>query len=331
MAQGFVLPITSQINNKRIFYGNEYKQGFDVVLGCNDVLDFIKTMPKDSVKLIVTSPPYNIGKSYEQKMELQDYLNWQEDVLKECMRILRPDGSICWQVGNFIEDGEVFPLDVYFYEIFKKKLGLKLRNRIIWHFEHGLHASKRLSGRYETVIWFTKSNEYTFNLDPIRVPQKYPGKRSYKGDNKGKPSSNPLGKNPSDIWKIVLQDWEKEIWTIPNVKSNHIEKTIHPCQFPIELVERLILALTKENDMVFDPFSGVGSSMVASVINNRRAIGVDKEKEYTDLAYKRIIEGINNNLKRRPLGKPVHTPTGKESVSKIPVEWTNRKLTELIH
>src|SRR5262249_45679680 len=100
---------------------------------------------------------------------------------------------------------------VYFYDIFKDA-GFKLRNRIIWHFEHGLHASKRFSGRYETILWFTKSEDYTFNLDSVRVPSKYPGKLHYKGEKRGLPSGNPLGKNPSDLWTILTKDWECELW-----------------------------------------------------------------------------------------------------------------------
>ena len=189
-------------------------------------------------------------------------------MIDELVRILRNEGSICWQVGNFVEDSEVFPLDIFYYGIFKKKR-LKLRNRIVWHFGHGLHASKRFSGRYETVLWFTKSDDYVFNLDNVRVPAKYPGKRHFKGENKGKPSGNPLGKNPSDIWEFAAQEWENELWDIPNVKANHPEKTIHPCQFPIELVERCVLALTNENDWVLDPYCGVGSALIAGLIQQK--------------------------------------------------------------
>ena len=172
-----------------------------------------------SMKLIVTSPPYNLGKSYEKRSPLDDYLDGQSRVIAECVRLLHPTGSICWQVGNYVTDGEVVPLDAALYPIFKSH-GLRLRNRIVWHFEHGLHSSRRLSGRYETINWFTKTDDYTFNLDPIRVPSKYPNKRHFKGPNVGKLSGNPLGKNPSDVW------------VFPNVKSNHVEKTVHPCQFP---------------------------------------------------------------------------------------------------
>ena len=114
--------------------------------------------------LIITSPPYNVGKSYEIKTSIEEYLGTQEEIIKRLVDSLSDCGSLCWEVGNFVNKGEVFPLDIFYYQIFKK-YGLKLRNRIIWHFEHGLHASKRFSGRYETILWFTKNDEYIFNLD----------------------------------------------------------------------------------------------------------------------------------------------------------------------
>ncbi len=199
-------------------------------------------MPDETAQLVVTSPPYNIGKRYEKKRTLDEYLCEQAEVIRECVRVLKPGGSICWQVGNHIAGPqEVLPLDIALYPIFSS-LGLKLRNRIVWHFEHGLHCSKRFSGRYETILWFTKGDDYSFNLDPVRIPQKYPGKKQFKGPNIGQLSCNPLGKNPSDVW------------IFPNVKHNHIEKTIHPCQFPVELVERLVLSLTRKGDLVLDPY-----------------------------------------------------------------------------
>jgi DNA modification methylase len=219
-----------------------------------------------------------------------------------------------------VDKGEIFPLDIFYYQIFKK-YGLKLRNRIIWHFGHGLHASNRFSGRYETILWFSKTDDYIFNLDNVRVPSKYPGKRHFKGPNKGLLSGNPLGKNPSDIWTIVQQDWESELWDIPNVKSNHPEKTEHPCQYPIELVERCVLALTNENSWVLDPFAGVGSTIIASIKNNRNAIGIEKEELFCNIARQRIKDFNEGNLKIRPIDKPIHIPSGNDKVSKIPTEW----------
>lgn len=292
----------------------------DAVLYHGDCVDGLRQIPDDTIQLIVTSPPYNVGKAYENTTHLDYYLESIQPVINEMVRVLTPSGSICWQVGNYVEKGEIFPLDMLYYPFFKRH-GLKLRNRIVWHFDHGLHASKRFSGRYETMLWFTKTDNYTFNLDPVRVPSKYPGKRHFKGSKHGQPSGNPLGKNPSDIWKIMVQDWETALWDIPNVKANHPEKTLHPCQFPIELVERCILALTNEGDWVLDPFSGVASAILAALMHDRRAMGCEKEADYLAIARQRIHDLNAGELGYRPLGKPVFQPTGREKVSQIPDEW----------
>lgn len=280
----------------------------------------LSLMEDGKFDLIVTSPPYNIGKSYEIKQDIEQYLETQEDIIGELVRVLSDVGSICWQVGNYIDKGEVFPLDIYYYQIFKKH-GLKLRNRIIWHFGHGLHAQKRFSGRYETILWFSKTDQYIFNLDAVRVPSKYPGKLHFKGDKKGQPSGNPLGKNPSDIWEIVVKDWGDELWNIPNVKSNHPEKTEHPCQYPVELVERCVLALTKENSWVLDPFAGVGSSLIAALKNGRNAIGIEKEEEYCTITQQRIQHLKEGNLSLRPINKAIHVPSANDKVAQKPKSW----------
>ncbi len=267
----------------------------DITLFHGDCLQLLKTIPDNTVKLVVTSPPYNIGKAYEKRLKLDSYLEQQAKVIRECVRCLSPEGSICWQVGNYIDDGAIVPLDTVLYPIFTA-LGLKMRNRIIWHFEHGLHCSRRFSGRYETIIWFTKSDHYTFNLDPVRVPQKYPGKKYFKGPNTGQYSCNPLGKNPGDLW------------VIPNVKSNHVEKTDHPCQFPVELIERLVLSMTNEGDWVLDPFLGTGTTIIAAIRHHRRGAGAELMREYIDLSRQRIREELNGTLRTRPMHKPVYDP-----------------------
>lgn len=267
----------------------------DFDIKCIDNLKYMRDLEDESMDLIVTSPPYNIGKEYEKRKSLECYVEEQAACIAEANRLLSPNGSICWQVGNYVNGGEVFPLDIILYQLFKNH-GLKLRNRIIWAFGHGLHCRKRLSGRHETILWFTKSNDYTFNLDPIRVPVKYPNKKHFKGPKKGKLSSNPLGKNPSDVWEI------------PNVKSNHVEKTEHPCQFPVGLVERLVLCLTNKNDNVFDPYVGVGSSIIAALRHNRNAYGCDLERSYISIARKRISQLRKKTLRIRPMNKPVYEP-----------------------
>jgi DNA modification methylase len=294
-----------------------FNPAFSCKMVNGDCLSELKKEDNEKFDLIITSPPYNIGKSYETKTSIESYLETQTEIITELIRTLSPAGNLCWQVGNYIDKGEVFPLDIFYYQIFKKH-GLKLRNRIIWYFGHGLHASNRFSGRYETILWFSKTNDYIFNLDNVRIPSKYPGKLHFKGDKKGLPSGNPLGKNPSDIWEIVVKDWEAGLWNIPNVKSNHPEKTEHPCQFPVELVERCILALSNEGSWVLDPFAGVGSTLLAALINGRNSVGIEKEINYCAIANKRLLDLKNGSLKIRPINKPIHIPSKNEKVSKIP-------------
>lgn len=298
-----------------------YSENSSIVLSFGDSLKTLKNCPDGFAKLIITSPPYNIGKAYEKSSELEVYVDSIRPMLEEIKRIMATDGSLCWQVGNYINKGEVFPLDYIYYRLFTEEMNLHLRNRIIWHFDHGLHSKKRFSGRYETILWFSKSDDYIFNLDDVRVPAKYPGKRHFKGKKKGQLSGNPLGKNPGDFWSIVINDWETSLWDIPNVKANHPEKTIHPCQFPIELVERCVLALTNEGDWVVDPFSGVGSTLLASIMHNRRAMGCEKEEEYIKISRERINNLRTGKLGYRSLGKPIYEPTGQEKVAQIPEEW----------
>jgi len=241
--------------------------------------DLIPDFPDGMFDLILTSPPYNLGKEYESAQPFEDYLVWIESIIDMLVPKVAETGSICWQVGNYVNEGEIFPLDIYFYPMFKKH-GLYLRNRIIWHYGHGLHARNRFSGRYETILWFTREH-YKFNLDAIRVPQKYPNKKHYQGKKKGQRSGNPLGKNPSDVWEIT------------NVKHNHPEKTSHPAQFPMALVERCLLATTDEGDIVLDPFAGTGTTLLVAKLYNRCAIGIEKEYEYTKI-YREREERLND-------------------------------------
>lgn len=266
-----------------------------VVMQCTDNLSFMRGLPDESVQLVVTSPPYNIGKRYERRISLDDYVKSQVQVIAEAVRVVDRHGSICWQVGNHVRDGEIFPLDIVLYHIFREH-GLKLRNRIVWHFEHGLHGTRRLSGRHETILWFSKSDSYVFNLDSIRVPSKYPKKKYYKGPKVGQFSSNPLGKNPGDVW------------IIPNVKHNHVEKTAHPCQFPVELVERLVLMLSNEGGVVLDPYMGVGSSILAAIKNDRIGYGCDIVPKYVDIAWERVHALRSGELRTRPMDRPIYDP-----------------------
>jgi len=245
-----------------------------VFLNC-DCMDFLPLIYDEKIQLIITSPPYNIGKEYEENLSLPEYKESQRRIIKECVRTLNEKGSICWQVGTYVKNGVRLPLDVYLFDIFTD-LGLIFQNRIIWTFEYGLHRNKRFSGRYETILWFTKSDDYIFNLDTVRVPQKYPRKKHFKGTKKGEYSCNPLGKNPGDVWYI------------PNVVHNHPEKTAHPCQFPEELVKRLVLCLSNPDDTVLDPFAGSGTVGVVCEKYDRDYVLLEKEPQYCDIIHDRI-------------------------------------------
>ncbi|MCS6843099.1 MAG: site-specific DNA-methyltransferase [Caldilineales bacterium] len=279
----------------QIAIASQFDPAADLVLYEGDCLDLLAQIPDGFVQLVVTSPPYNLGKPYESRLDMAEYLAQQRRVIEECVRVVNDRGSICWQVGNYVDNGEIVPLDIVLYPIFAS-LGLHLRNRIVWHFGHGLHASRRFSGRYEVILWFTKGHDYTFNLDAVRVPQKYPQKKYFKGPKKGELSGHPLGKNPSDVWDI------------PNVKANHVEKTIHPCQFPTELVERLVLAMTDEGDWVLDPFMGVGTTAIAALMHHRKAIGAEIVPEYVSIARERVRLAEQGALRIRPMARSVYDP-----------------------
>lgn len=296
----------------------QLSEGVDLAtMWLGDTEKLLASLPKaPQFDLVVTSPPYNIGKEYEAKSSLDSYMEWQERIIDAIVPRLADTGSICWQVGNYVNNGHIIPLDIEFAPIFKKH-GLKLRNRIIWHFGHGLHSKKRFSGRYEVIMWYSKSDDYYFDLDAVRVPSKYPGKRHFKGPKRGQISGNPLGKNPEDVWSHTGEEQFGDFWSIPNVKSNHIEKTSHPCQFPVGLIERLVLSMCPPSGLVFDPFSGVGSSGVAALLHDRRFLGSELSPEYMEIALQRLNDTLAGRAKYRPHDKPLYDHR-KSNLSKVP-------------
>ena len=293
---------------------NNYSESNKVTLHNGDCIELLKNLPDESVDLVVTSPPYCIGKAYEDPHDdIQTFRKQHTDIFQELYRVVKSGGSICWQVGYHISDKCVIPLDYIVYEIFtslSESLDhpLTLRNRIVWTFGHGLNSTTRFSGRHETILWFTKGAQTVFNLDAVRVPQKYPGKRSYRGPNKGELSGNPLGKNPSDIWDI------------PNVKAKHVEKTTHPCQFPVAIPQRLIRALTLPDALVLDPFMGSGTTGVAALIEGRRFAGAEIKEEYYEISIERLNDAAEGKAKVRE-DRPVSEPNPNAAVAKLPDEF----------
>jgi adenine-specific DNA-methyltransferase len=277
-----------------------------VRLKLQDAFEFLTELERGSVDLIVSSPPYCMGREYDTSNRVEDFIADHERLAPLLVAALKDGGSLCWQVGHHVNNGVLVPLDALVYQIFSQQKNLFLRNRIVWTFGHGVHASRRFSGRHETILWFTKGENYEFDLDAVRVPQKYPGKRHYKGPNKGDFSCNPLGKNPSDVWEI------------PNVKSRHVEKTKHPCQFPVALVQRLVRALTKPRELVADPFMGSGSSAIAAALEGRRFVGCDIKKIYVSIAKNRVAQARVGSLNYRKLERPIYEPNATTAVAQLP-------------
>lgn len=290
---------------------SKWRRANAVTLFAGDCYDLLKSLPDNSADLVLTSPPYCIGKSYENETTAEEFTVNHELILPEVVRVTKPGGSICWQVGYHVDNGDVTPLDYVVYGILKRQANIVLRNRIIWTFGHGLHPVTRFSGRHETLLWFSKGDSYTFNLDDVRVPQKYPGKKAYKGIKKGQYSGNPLGKNPSDVWDI------------PNIKAQHVEKSAHPCQFPVALAMRVITALSNEGALILDPYAGSGTTGAAAVLLGRRFVGAEINPVFYEVAVDRISATISGKLKYRPdpFDKPIYMPPKNTSLTSTPKSW----------
>ncbi|QAY80339.1 site-specific DNA-methyltransferase [Sphingosinicella sp. BN140058] len=245
-----------------------------------DVLDYLDSMPDGCAQLVCTSPPYNVGKKYGEgagadTMRHVYYLGWLMQIVSEAARVLADGGVLFLQVGSTRDEHDhLMPLDIAVYD-FIRKTGLTFQNRVIWTIPHGLTPRRRLAERHETVLIFCKGDRPRhFHANPLRIPQKDPGKRAFKGPNKGELSGHPLGA------------WPSNVWAIPNVGHNAPERTGHPAQMPSELVRRAIHLYTVPGDLVIDPFSGSGTTHATCVETARRFSGCDLF--YGDLRAKRL-------------------------------------------
>ena len=239
-----------------------------------DTLQTLKKFPSNKINLIITSPSYMLGKEYDSEKSLEEYKKYHADVIKECHRVLTEDGALYWNVAQTPWNGEILPLGAIFYDILKKE-NFYLKNWIIWHFEGGLNAKKRLSGRYENILWMVKDKEnFVFNLDDIRIPAKWHMDKR----------CNPKGKNPTDFWTEV--DY---VWDINRVVNVSKEKTPHPTQFPEKMIKRIIKSSSNKDDIVMDIFSGSGTVMKVAEEEGRKWIGIDKELKYCKIALKRVM------------------------------------------
>lgn len=234
----------------------------------SDVLDFLDGLPDGSARMVLSSPPYNIGKKYggavgADAMAYAYYVGWMMQVLSECARIIADGGVLFLQVGSTRDGAGVpIPLDVALFDAVRQT-GMTFQSRIVWTVGHGLTPRRRLSERHETVLVFSKGPPATFNPTPGRTPQKQPGKRAYKGSAKGSLSGHPAGA------------WPSNVWAIPNVGHGSPEKTGHPAQMPAELARRAMLIYSMPGDLVVDPFSGSGTTHEACIATGRSFVGAD--------------------------------------------------------
>lgn len=270
-------------------------------------------MPDGCIDLTITSPPYCIGKEYESSRSIEDFIATHKIILPEIARITRDGGSICWQVGYHVTQQSAYPLDYPVFSILSAIKDIALRNRIVWTFGFGMHQSTRFSGRHEVVLWFTKGPKYFFDLDAVRAPQKYPGKRRYKGPLKGEFSCNPKGKNPGDVWDI------------PNVKAAHVEKVDHPCQFPVGLADRLVRAMCPKQGIVFDPYAGTASTGVAAILNERRFLGAEVNLKYEPIAHERLLSAHDGTIRVRPVERPLYVASPRDAVAQRPEHFAEAR------
>lgn len=244
-----------------------------------DCLDALKLLPSDLVQLTVTSPPYNIGKEYEEIADTNDYISWCEKWINEVYRITVANGAFWLNVGYFEvpHKGLAVPIPYLLWD----KTPFYLIQEVVWNYGAGVACKRRLSPRNEKLLWYVKdSDNYIFNLDEIRDPNvKYPNQKK-----NGKLKCNPLGKNPTDVWQIA------KVTSGKNRASP--ERTPHPAQFPLALVERVIKASSNIGDLVLDPFMGSGSTAECAIRNQRYAIGFELESKYIKYAEQRIAKYI---------------------------------------
>ena len=258
-----------------------------IIGNCLKVLNNNSLVPKNSVKLVVTSPPYGLGKDYGgMYVDRFNLIKWRKlirNVSKLVYDVLTPDGSFFLNVSPIPDPktSEVVPLDTYaFLDI--KKQGFFLRNKIIWHFNNMQNPVKRLGGRWETFLWFVKDiNNYVFNLDDIRIPYLTKNDKRIKGE----------GRNPTDVWPFEVSDF----WYFNRI-NNMTKARLNinfPAVFPDKLIERIIKMSSNKGDIVLDPFLGSGTTMKVANELKRKSIGIEINKGYTELIMHRL--GIENS------------------------------------
>ena len=269
----------------------------DITLKCGDAIELLKEMPTESVNLIVADPPYNLGKDYGNNHDLKgfdEYIEFTRQWTSEAKRVLTNDGTIYVFMGvRFIS---------YLYDILDREQELFFNSWVVWHYTQGLGKTRGFSPRHDDILVFNKSKSYKFNLDNVRIPQKY-----YRARN------NMRGANPGDVWKFS------------HVHYCNPNRQNHPTQKPEGLIERMVLASSNETDVVLDPFSGSGTTMRVCQQLNRIGIGFELNQEYLDMTKSRLAEpfsgfdSVDPRMKRVP--NDLRDPDIRDEYLKNHVNW----------
>lgn len=271
----YTISIMTSLEHLCDLLGKPYFEADNVVIFNADTTNLMALLPPDSINLIVTSPPYNIGKEYETVMDIQKYVEWTKAWTKGIPRVLTRSGAFWLNLGyvKFDDKAKALPLPYLLWD----KIDLHLIQEVVWNYGAGVAGKRFLSPRNEKWLWYVMDSEnYTFNLDAIRDPDvKYPTQKK-----NGKLRCNTIGKNPSDVWQIAK--------VTSGTDRSSPERTPHPAQFPTDLIDRIILGFSNEEETVLDPFLGSGSTAISCLKHNRKVIGFEIREDYCSVAAKRI-------------------------------------------
>lgn len=258
------------------YYENEYGLIYNM-----DCLTALQQLNGECFNSTITSPPYNIGKAYENVMPVNEYIDWLCKIIREVYELTTKNGNLMLNVGylSVPNIGRAIPIPYLLWD----KVPFYLNQEIVWNYGAGVPAKKYLCPRNEKIIWYVKDEQnFTFNLDPIRDPDvKYPNSKK-----NGRIRCNSIGKNPSDVWQIA------KVTTGAGRSSK--ERTAHPAQFPEDLITRLVLGFTNPNDIILDPFIGSGTVGSVAIEYDRRFVGFELKEEYCEIAKKRLITKYQN-------------------------------------
>ncbi len=250
-----------------------------------DCIEGLQQITDNSIDLTITSPPYNIGKEYEKPIENDKYITWCSNWLSEIGRLTTSSGAFWLNLGYFSisEKAKAVPIPYLLWD----KVPMYLIQEVVWNYGAGVAGRLFFSPRNEKFLWYVKDQEnYTFNLDEIRDPDvKYPNQKK-----NGKIKVNPLGKNPTDVWQF------------PKVTSgadrSSAERTPHPAQFPVAVIDRIILASSNIGDLILDPFMGSGTTAAVALRRNRSVIGFEVREDYCRIIADRIENGLSESEER---------------------------------